>query len=85
MARPAPTVLATVLNRKTYWELQVLDADYLYAVQYDGHAIGIRYDADTYWKYHSTTSVSKGTMKRLARRLNKQFQTDKFTVVRLSP
>lgn len=87
MARPKPTILLE-LKDKNYKAEQILDADAIYAVFYDGSPINVRtlstisdYPGPKYVKVSFSNS---GHALNLADRLNKKFSTDLFTVVKLT-
>jgi hypothetical protein len=88
MSRPKPKVLAEITNRNTYKTEQVLAATGIYAVFYDGSPINLKtanllvnYPGP---KYKKVSFSNQGHAINLARKLNTQFRTDKFTVVLLS-
>lgn len=87
MARPKPQLLLEDIDRKTYRSEQVLKAEALYAVYYDGQPINIKSQSTLVNypgpKYRKTCFPNVGAARNLARRLNKRFKTDLFTVVRL--
>lgn len=88
MARPKPTIILEHTNSKTYRSEQVLDADYIYAVYYNGRPINLRtlnslvnYPGP---KYKKCSFSNPGHAFNLAERLNKLFKTDKFAVWKLT-
>ncbi len=88
MARPKPTIILEHTDSKTYRSEQVLDADYIYAVYYDGRPINLRtlnslvnYPGP---KYKKCSFSNPGHAFNLAERLNKLFKTDKFAVWKLT-
>ena len=87
MSRPKPNVLAELTNRNTYKTEQVLAAEGIWAVFFDGSPINLKtsnllvqYPGP---KYKKVSFSNAGHAKNLARKLNTQFKTDKFTVVLL--
>ena len=88
MARPKPTIILEHTNSKTYRSEQVLEADYIYAVYFDGRPINLRtlnalvnYPGP---KYKKCSFSNPGHAFNLAERLNKLFKTDKFAVWQLT-
>ena len=88
MSRPKPTVLLDYTDPKTYKSEQVLAADAVYAVFYDGAPINLRslnslinYPGP---KYKKCSFGNKGHAFNLAEKLNKMFKTDKFKVFKLT-
>jgi hypothetical protein len=87
MSRPRPQVLAELTNKITYRVDQVLDATGIYAVFFNGQPINLKtsnmlvqYPGP---KYKKVSFSNPGHAVNLARKLNTQFRTDKFTVVLL--
>ena len=87
MSRPKPRILAEITNRTTYKTEQVLAAEGIWAVFYDGSPINLKtsnllvqYPGP---KYKKVSFSNAGHARNLARKLNTQFRTDKFTVVLL--
>lgn len=85
MSRPKPTVLAEITNRVTYKTEQVLGSEGVWAVFYDGKPINLKtsnllvqYPGP---KYKKVSFSNPGHAINLARKLNTQFKTDKFSVV----
>jgi hypothetical protein len=88
VARPKPTIILEHTNSKPYRSEQVLEADYIYAVYFDGHPINLRtlnslvnYPGP---KYKKCSFSNPGHAFNLAERLNKLFKTDKFAVWKLT-
>lgn len=87
MSRPKPTVLAELTNKQTYKTEQVLASEGVWAVFYDSKPINLKtanllvqYPGP---KYKKVSFSNPGHAKNLAKKLNTQFRTDKFTVVLL--
>lgn len=87
MSRPKPTVLAELINKQTYKTEQVLASEGTWAVFYDGKPINLKtgnmlvqYPGP---KYKKVSFSNPGHAINLAKKLNVQFKTDKFTVVLL--
>lgn len=85
MSRPKPEVLAEITNRDTYKTEQVLASDGIWAVYYQGRPINLKtqnllvqYPGP---KYKKVSFSNAGHAINLAKKLNKQFKTDEFSVV----
>ena len=85
MARPKPKILMEWTDPKTFRSEQLLDADAIYAVFHEGKPINLRslnslsnYPGP---KYKKVSFSNPGHAINLCKKLNKQFQTDLFTVV----
>jgi len=88
MSRPKPNVLIEHTNRNTYKSEQVLASEGVWAVFYDDKPINLKtsnilvqYPGP---KYKKVSFSNPGHAKNLARKLNTQFKTEKFTVVLLT-
>lgn len=88
MARPKPTIILEHVNSKNYKAEQVLDADAIYAVFYQGKPINLRtlnhlvsYPGP---KYKKVSFSNSGHAFNLAERLNKLFKTTEFEVYKLT-
>lgn len=88
MSRPKPTILAELTNKATYKSEQVLASEGVWAVFYDNKPINLKtsnllvqYPGP---KYKKVSFSNPGHAKNLAKKLNTQFKTDKFTVVLLT-
>lgn len=87
MSRPKPNVLIELTNKSTYKTEQVLASEGVWAVFYDSNPINLKtanllvqYPGP---KYKKVSFSNPGHAKNLAKKLNTQFKTDKFTVVLL--
>lgn len=87
MSRPKPTVLVEQTNKVTYKTEQVLASEGVWAVFYDNKPINLKtsnmlvqYPGP---KYKKVSFSNPGHAINLAKKLNTQFKTDKFTVVLL--
>jgi hypothetical protein len=87
MSRPKPKVLIENTNKQTYKSEQVLKADGIYAVFFDGRPINLKtsnlltqYPGP---KYKKVSFSNPGHAINLARKLNVQFRTEQFSVVLL--
>ena len=88
MSRPKPVVLIEHTNKQTYKTEQVLASEGVWAVFYDNKPINLKtsnlltqYPGP---KYKKVSFSNPGHAKNLAKKLNTQFRTDKFTVVLLT-
>jgi hypothetical protein len=87
MSRPKPNVLVEQTNRNTYKTEQVLASEGIWAVFYDSKPINLKtsnmlvqYPGP---KYKKVSFSNPGHAINLAKKLNVQFKTDKFSVVLL--
>ena len=88
MSRPKPTVILEHLNKTTYKCDQVLNSEGIWAVFFDGNPINLKtsnllvqYPGP---KYKKVSFSNQGHAINLAKKLNTQFRTDKFSVVLLT-
>lgn len=88
MSRPKPEVLVEVTNKQTYKSEQVLAAAGIWAVFFDGTPINLKtsnllvqYPGP---KYKKVSFSNQGHAINLAKKLNTQFRTNKFSVVLLT-
>ena len=88
MSRPKPTVILENLDKATYKCDQVLASEGIWAVYYDGRPVNLKtqnilvsYPGP---KYRKVSFSNPGHAISLAKKLNTQFRTDKFTVVLLN-
>ena len=88
MSRPKPTIILEALNKHTYKAEQILNAEAIYSVFYQGSPINLRilntlvsYPGP---KYKKVSFSNPGHAFNLAERLNKKFNTNDFSVVRLT-
>ena len=87
MARPKPTIILDQVD-KNYNSEQILKAEAIYAVYYEGKPINLRttntlvnYPGP---KYKKVSFSNSGHAFNLAGRLNKKFNTDLFSVMKLT-
>jgi hypothetical protein len=87
MSRPKPNVLVEQTSRSTYKTEQVLASEGIWAVFYDSKPINLKtsnmlvqYPGP---KYKKVSFSNPGHAINLAKKLNTQFKTDKFSVVLL--
>ena len=88
MSRPKPQVLVELTNKSTYKTEQVLAAEGIWAVFFDSKPINLKtsnllvqYPGP---KYKKASFSNQGHAINLAKKLNTQFRTDKFSVVLLT-
>ena len=87
MSRPKPTILVEVTDKATYKTEQVLASTGIWAVYFDGSPINLKtsnmlvqYPGP---KYKKVSFSNPGHAISLAKKLNIQFKTEKFSVVLL--
>ena len=85
MSRPRPKILVEQTDKHTYKTSQVLASEGIWAVFYDNAPINLKsshmltqYPGP---KYKKVSFSNPGHAINLARKLNHQFRTDRFTVV----
>jgi len=88
MSRPKPNVILDYTDSKTFRSEQILEADAIWAVFYDSKPFNLRslntltnYPSP---KYKKTSFSNPGHAFSLANRLNAQFNTSKFSVVKMN-
>jgi len=88
MSRPKPTILLEAVHKDTYKAEQILKAEAIYSVFYKNKPINFRtlnklisYPGP---KYKKTSFSNPGHAHNLASKLNNLFNTDLFTVVKLT-
>ena len=88
MGRPKPKILVEKINRASYKTDQVIASGGIWAVFYDQMPINlkisnilIQYPSP---KYKKVSFSNSGHAINLAKKLNVQFKTDKFTVILLT-
>jgi hypothetical protein len=87
MSRPKPNDLVELTNKAKYKNEQVLASEGVWAVFYEGKPINLKtsnllvqYPGP---KYKKVSFSNPGHACNLAKKLNVQFKTDKFTVILL--
>ena len=84
MSRPKPTVLLSVSNKDTYKQDEVLAAEGIWAVFYDGKPINLKSSSQVSNypgpKYKKVSFSNPGHAENLAKKLNTLHKTDKFAV-----
>lgn len=87
MSRPKPKILVELTDKSTYKTEQVLASEGIWAVFFDGSPINLK--TSNYLiqypgpKYKKVSFSNPGHAINLAKKLNTQFKTDKFSVVLL--
>ena len=88
MSRPKPNVIIELTDKATYKSEQVLEAQGIFAVFYQGRPINLKtasmlvsYPGP---KYRKVSFSNKGHAVNLAKKLNAKFNTSEFTVVLLT-
>jgi hypothetical protein len=88
VSRPKPNVLVEIVNRNSYKTEQVLAAEGIWAVFFDGKPINLKtsnllvqYPGP---KYKKVSFSNQGHAINLAKKLNTQFRSNKFSVVLLT-
>lgn len=88
MSRPRPTVLAEIVNKKTYKSDQILEAEAIWAVFYQGKPFNLKSQNSlasfSGSKYKKTSFSNPGHALNLAKKLNNQFNTIDFSVFKLT-
>ena len=87
MSRPKPKILVELTNKQTYKTEQVLASEGIWAVFFDNAPINLK--TSNYLvqypgpKYKKVSFSNPGHAINLAKKLNQQFKTNKFSVVLL--
>lgn len=88
MSRPKPTVLLEKINKKTYKSDQILEAEAIWAVFYQGKPFNLKsqnslggYSGS---KYKKVSFSNPGHAHNLAKKLNSLFNTTDFSVYKLT-
>ena len=88
MSRPKPTVLLSISNKETYKQEEVLAAEGIWAVFYDGKPINLKSSSlvSNYPgpKYKKVSFSNPGHAHNLAQKLNLMFKTNDFSVYELT-
>jgi hypothetical protein len=88
MSRPKPTILLEHIDKKTYKSEQILNADAIWAVFYNDKPFNLK-SANSLTnypgpKYKKVSFSNPGHAINLAKKLNDMFNSNSFTVVKLS-
>jgi hypothetical protein len=88
MSRPKPTVILESVNKKTYKSDQILEAEAIWAVFYQGKPFNLKsqnslsgYSGS---KYKKVSFSNPGHARNLAKKLNSLFNTYDFAVYKLT-
>ena len=85
MSRTQPKILMEIVDKTTYKCDQIVEAAGIWAVFLYGQPTNLKsqhaYDSESVPKYKKTSFSNPGHARNLCRKLNKQFKTDKFSVV----
>jgi|TARA_Y100000389_G_scaffold164233_1_gene167813 hypothetical protein len=88
MSRPKPTILKEFVDKKTYKTEQVLQSEAIWAVFFQSQPFNLKsanmltsYPGP---KYKKTSFSNPGHALNLAKKLNNLFDSDEFTVVKLT-
>jgi hypothetical protein len=88
MSRPKPVVITEYVNKKTLKSEQILEADAIWAVFYQGKPFNLKstnqlgsYQGS---KYKKVSFSNPGHALNLAKKLNSLFKTEDFKVVKLT-
>ena len=88
MSRPKPEVLLSHTDQDTYKKEEVLKAEAIWAVFYEGQPINLRNSNSLVDypgpKYRKVSFSNPGHAHNLAEKLNEKFRTDKFQVYQLT-
>lgn len=87
MGRLAPDIILTSTDNRTHDTIEILAADFIWAVFYDGKPINIRvsnHEAMYSQKYRRVSFANAGHAFNIAERMNRLFKTDKFRVHQLT-
>ena len=84
MRRPKPTILLQAVNKHTYKAEEVLVAEAIFSVFYDGNPINLRTQNTLVSypgpKYKKVSFSNPGHAENLVKKLNTHFKTDKFEI-----
>lgn len=87
MSRPKPKILLEHVSKETYKIEQILESDAIWAVFYKNEPFNLKSSSvvSNYPgpKYKKVSFSNPGHAKNLAKKLNKLFKTEDFSVVKL--
>ena len=88
MSRPKPKILLELTNKKTYKTEQVLEAEAIWAVFHKGKPVNLKTSSliaqQLGPKYKKVSFSNAGHAINLAEKLNKMFNTQDFSVYKLT-
>jgi hypothetical protein len=88
MSRPKPTIILEHIDKKTYKSEQVLEAEAIWAVFYNGQPFNLKsLNAITNYpgpKYKKVSFSNPGHAHNLAKKLNELFNCNNFEVYKLT-
>ena len=88
VSRPKPNVLLEITNKKTYKTEQVLEAEAIWAVFYKDKPINLKISSIVVQqlgpKYKKVSFSNSGHAINLAKKLNKMFNSQDFSVYKLT-
>lgn len=88
MSRTPSKVILELVDKKSYRVDQIVEASGIWAVYYNDQPFNLKnqhyLDSSVVPKYKKTSFSNPGHARNLCRKLNKQFSTDKFSVVFLT-
>jgi hypothetical protein len=88
MSRPKPKILMEFTNGRTYKSEQILEAEAIWAVFYQGEPFNLKsLNSITNYpgpKYKKTSFSNPGHAHNLAKKLNSMFKTNDFSVFKLT-
>ena len=88
MSRPKPKVLLEFANKETYKIEQILESEAIWAVFYKNEPFNLKSGSIVASypgpKYKKVSFSNPGHAYNLAKKLNRMFKTEEFTVVKLT-
>ena len=88
MSRPKPNVILEHTNRETYKLEQILESEAIWAVFYQGKPFNLKSGSmvSSYPgpKYKKVSFSNPGHARNLAKKLNRLFKTEEFSVYKLT-
>lgn len=88
MSRPKPNVVIENVNKHTYKSDQILEAEAIWAVFYQGKPFNLKshdnFSGNAGSKYKKVSFSNPGHAINLAKKLNEMFNTTEFSVFKLT-